>query len=155
MLAFVVLAAPMTITGVVADARSHWTADGSRIVTDATVSTPSGDVVVSQLGGSVDGVTMRTFPTLSRPLERGMYVELVAHDDRDLAQQTHVIVDDVHVVADSGAFVRTGPTKAGHYLRWESGCIFVTPDSAGTAAVPFATTQQTIAASIATWNNDV
>src|SRR5258708_20517133 len=109
MLAFVVLAAPMTITGVVADARSHWTADGSRIVTDATVSTPSGDVVVSQLGGSVDGVTMRTFPTLSRPLERGMYVELVAHDHRDLAQQPHVIVDDLHAVADTAPFLPPHP----------------------------------------------
>src|SRR5258708_6554934 len=135
-----VLLAPLTVSGVVSDATSRWTGDGSRIITEATVSTASGDVVVSQLGGTVDGVTMRTFPAIATPLERGMYVDVLAHVD---------------VVQDVGSFVRTGPTKAGHYLYWESGCIFVTPDSAGTTAVPFATAQNVIAASIATWNTDV
>jgi uncharacterized protein (TIGR03382 family) len=148
-------ASPMTVSGVVTDARGRWTADGSRIVTDATVTTATGDVVVSQLGGTVDGVTMRTFPTLARPLELGMYVEVAAHDDYDLAQRRYVVVDDVHVVQDVGAFVRTGPTKAGRPLFWESGCIFVTLDSAGTTAVPFATTQQVVGAAIQTWNGDV
>ena len=147
--------APMTMSGVVSDTTSHWTADGSRIVTEATIATAGGAVVVSQLGGTVDGVTMRTFPTLSRPLERGMYVAVAAHDDVDLAQQRHVVVDDVQVIDAGGAFVRTGPTKAGHFLYWESGCIFVTLDSAGTAAVPFDQTQATVTASIATWNTDV
>jgi hypothetical protein len=150
-----VLLAPMTISGVVSDATSRWTADGGRIVTEATIATTSGDVVVSQLGGTVDGVTMRTFPAIARALERGMYVEVLAHDDVDLSLQRHVVVDHVNVVQDVGSFVRTGPTKAGHFLYWESGCIFVTPDSAGTTAVPFATAQTVIAASIATWNTDV
>ncbi|HEU4613484.1 MAG TPA: hypothetical protein VFS15_15440, partial [Kofleriaceae bacterium] len=55
-------ASPMTVTGQVVDVRSHWTADGSRIVTDATVHTDVGDVVVRQLGGTVDGIGQRTFP---------------------------------------------------------------------------------------------
>ena len=33
------------------------------------------------------------------------------------------------------SFVRTGPTKAGHYLFWESGCIFVTLDADGTKEI--------------------
>src|SRR5512138_1336826 len=57
------LATPITVEGTVVDAHSRWTSDGSRIVTEATVRTADGeDVVVSQLGGTVDGLTMRTFP---------------------------------------------------------------------------------------------
>ena len=42
-------ASPMTITGGVSDVRSHWTADGTRIVTEATVHMDDGrDVTVSQ-----------------------------------------------------------------------------------------------------------
>ena len=51
-----------TLSGEVIDARGHWTADGSRIVTEATVRTASGDVVVSQLGGTADGLGMITMP---------------------------------------------------------------------------------------------
>jgi hypothetical protein len=56
-------AAPgMSVEGMVTAAKSRWTQDGSRIVTEATVATPTGPIVVSQLGGTVDGLTMRTFP---------------------------------------------------------------------------------------------
>ena len=70
-------AAPMTVTGDVIDVRSRWTADGDRIVTEATVHTDSGDVVVSQLGGTVDGLTMRQFPS-DDPLVAGMRVTVLA-----------------------------------------------------------------------------
>src|SRR5688500_17918656 len=83
-------AKPMTITGDVMDARSRWTADGSRIVTEATVHTTTGDVVVSQLGGSVDGIAMRTFPG-PEPLVPGMRVTLAAREDYDLSQRAHVV----------------------------------------------------------------
>src|SRR6266850_7839936 len=124
----------MAVQGTVSRAHSQWTSDGSRIVTDATVTTASGDVTVRQLGGTVDGITMRTIPG-PPVLEPGMVVDVVAHAGVDLAQQSYIVLDDVKLIEDVPGFVRTGPTKAGHYLYWESGCIFVTPDAAGTTAI--------------------
>ena len=148
-------AAPMTVTGDVVAVQSHWTADGSRIVTDATIQPDFGDpIVVRQLGGTVDGLTMRTMPG-PEPLVLGMRVTTLAHEGLDLAQQAHIDVDDVKVLADAPGFVRTGPTQAGHYLYWESGCAFVTYDSAGTKAIAGDAEFAVIDASIATWNNDV
>src|SRR5688572_31074510 len=54
-------AAPRAIEGQVTATSARWTADGTRIVTTATIHTANGDVVVSQLGGTVDGLTMRVF----------------------------------------------------------------------------------------------
>ena len=144
-----------TIPGTVGATASRWTADGSRIVTEATIQTAGGDVVVSQLGGTVDGLTMRQFPSAAM-LAPGMAVAVLAHDDVDLARAMHTVVDDVTVTSggESYDFVRTGPTKGGKYLYWESGCIFVTYDSAGTSALPDATTFPLIEQAIATWNTD-
>jgi hypothetical protein len=72
----------------------------------------------------------------------------------DLELNTHVVLDDLKVVEDAPGFVRTGPTKAGHYLYWESGCIFVTVDSAGTSEIAGNDEFPVIDASIATWNDD-
>src|SRR5262245_57747891 len=84
------LAAPVTVEGMVVDAQSRWTEDGSRIVTEATVRTPDGaDVVVSQLGGSVDGLTMRTFPG-PELLAPGMRVAVAATERMDLSLRMHV-----------------------------------------------------------------
>jgi hypothetical protein len=147
-------AAPMSVEGQVTNAQSHWTADGSRIVTEATVHTIDGDVVVSQLGGTVDGLTMRTMPG-PEILEPGMTVAVAAHEDLDLAQRLHVVVDDVEVKSTiTPYFVRTGPTKAGHYLFWESGCIFVHYGSEGTKDLPIDTVSSDVDQGIATWNDD-
>jgi len=143
---------PMTVTGDVVAVHSHWTSDGSRIVTEATVHTPDGsDVVVSQLGGSVDGIGMITFPGPPR-LEQGMTVAVTAHMDVDLSQQSHVVLDSAQVMTFAPRFVRTGPTKAGHYLAWKSGCVFVTVDSAGTTALPGDDEFAIIDTAIETWN---
>ena len=146
-----------TISGQVTNASAHWTPDGSRIVTESTVHTSAGDVIVSQLGGTVDGLTMKQFPA-PPTLHAGMIVDVVAHDDMDLTFQHYTVVDDVRVQYDPEAepsgFVRTGPTKAGHYLFWESGCVYVTVDSAGTTAIAGDGEFTVIDASIATWNND-
>jgi hypothetical protein len=148
------LSPAMTVEGKVTDANSHWTADGSRIVTEATVHTDAGDVVVSQLGGTVDGLTMRTMPG-PEILAPGMTVQVAAHEDLDLAQRLHVVVDDVTVKSIvTPYFVRTGPTKAGHYLFWESGCIFVNAASEGTKQLPATTVDADIDQAIATWNDD-
>jgi hypothetical protein len=143
----------MTLEGDVVAVHSHWTQDGSRIVTEATVRTVGGEeVVVSQLGGSVDGIGMITMPGPAM-LVLGMTVAVAAHRDVDLAQQEHVVLDSVKVSAYPPNFVRTGPTKAGHYLYWESGCVFVTVDAAGTTAISGDQEFAIIDASIATWNN--
>ncbi len=142
----------MTIDGDVVAVHSYWTDDGSRIVTEATVRTSNGtDVVVSQLGGSVDGIGMITMPGPPM-LTLGMKVAVAAHTDVDLAQREHVVLDSARVEAYPPGFVRTGPTKAGKYLFWESGCVFVTVDSAGTAAIPGDQEFSVIDASIAEWN---
>lgn len=147
------VAGPMAIQGTVTSATSQWSDDGSHIFTDATVATPTGDVVVRELGGTVDGLTMRTMP--GPPLlEPGMVVDVAAHLAPDGAQQMHVVLDDAKILEDTSGFVRTGPTKAGHYLYWESGCVFVTPDSAGTTEIAGQNEFPIIDASIATWNND-
>jgi len=143
----------MAVTGNVVETHSFWTEDGSRIVTEATVMTKDGPVVVSQLGGTVDGLTMRTMPG-PELLQPGMVVAVSAHEDVDLRQVKHVLVDDVKLLAEPEGFVRTGPTKAGHYLYWESGCVFVTVDDAGTSEVAGDTEFGVIDQSIQTWNDD-
>src|SRR5688572_19611124 len=83
----------MSIEGDVIFASSRWTRDGSRIVTEATVRTAAGQqLVVSQLGGTVDGLTMRTFPG-PEIMVPGMRVALTAYQSMDLAQRMHVVVD--------------------------------------------------------------
>jgi len=146
--------APMTVVGEVVATQARWTADGSRIVTEATIRTDTGEVVVSQLGGTVDGIGMRTFPGPT-PLVTGMTVSVAAHPALDLGRRRHIVVDDVHVTAVPAGFVRTGPTQAGHFLFWESGCVFVTPDAAGTNEVVGDTERAAISDAIAEWNTQV
>ena len=147
------VATAAVIDGEVLDARGRWTADGSRIVTDATVRTATGDVVVSQLGGTADGLTMRTFPALGEILAPGMRVSLAVHADADLARVPYTVVDAVRVMAYPAGFVRTGPTKHGHPLYWESGCILVALDKDGTKEIQGDMELAVIDASIATWND--
>ena len=142
----------MMIEGDVIAAHSYWTSDRSRIVTEATVRTADGDVVVSQLGGSVDGIGMIQFPSPTM-LEPGMRVSLAAHRAMDTVQTEHVVLDDVTVMPGlSPRYVRTGPTKAGHYLYWETRDIQMTVDSAGTTAIAGDGELPAIDASIETWN---
>lgn len=146
-------ARPMQIEGVVTGATSRWTADGSRIVTEAKIATASGEVTVSQLGGTVDGMTMRTIP--GPPiLAAGMRVALDAHAAADLSSRTALVVDELQVTGGF-EFVRTGPTKGGKSLYWKSGCVQVTVDSAGTAALTGTTEATVVSGVIAHWNNSV
>lgn len=147
----VAAAAPVVVDGIVQETTSRWTEDGDRIVTEATVLTPAGPVVVSQLGGHVDGLTMRQFPG-PEPLLPGMRVAIEAHQAADLSQRVHTLVDTVKVMAWPPGYVRTGPTKAGNYLFWESGCVFVRVDAAGTKQLPGDTEFAVVDAAIETWN---
>jgi Pregnancy-associated plasma protein-A len=144
----------MSIEGQVMTAASHWTRDGSRIVTEATVMTPKGPITVSQLGGTVDKLTMRTWPG-PEILVPGMQVALTAYESWDLSQRKHNILDGVKVLSTPPGFVRTGPTKANNYLYWESGCVYVTPDAEGTKAIPGDLELQIIDDVIAVWNTGV
>lgn len=144
----------MTISGTVVEVRSHWTAGGEQIVTDSTIEQPDGSrVVVSQVGGSADGLGQLVFDDVPL-LARGMRIDLAAHQAADLDGVSHNVVDDVKVRDQPSSFVRTGPTSAGHSLYWESGCIFVTPDADGTKEVPGDQEFAVIDASIAVWNDD-
>jgi hypothetical protein len=144
----------MTVEGMVMETSAKWVGDNDRIVTEATVHTTDGDVVVSQLGGTVDGLTMRQFPS-PEPLVVGMRVAVSAHRALDLEQNTHILVDDVRVLAFPESFVRTGPTKAGHSLYWESGCAFVTVDAEGTKEIPGDMEFALVDQAIATWNQGI
>src|SRR5262245_2864776 len=147
------LAPPMTIEGQVVASHSRWTSDGSRIVTDATVRALDGrEAVVSQLGGTVDGLTMRSFPG-PEIMAPGMRVALTAHQGSDLARSPHLVVDGVRVLEAPPGFVRTGPTRAGHSVFWESSCVHVTVDADGTNDLPGDHELALVDASIATWND--
>jgi hypothetical protein len=84
-----------------------------------------------------------------------MRVTLAARQALDLSQNLHVVVEGVKVLAYPPGYVRTGPTKAGHYLYWESGCVFVTVDADGTKEVAGDAEFAVIDQSIATWNNGI
>jgi hypothetical protein len=70
----------------------------------------------------------------------------------DLSLHEHLAVESVKVMAYPPNFVRTGPTKAGKPLFWESGCIFVTIDDAGTKEINGDNEFTIVDQSIATWN---
>ena len=147
-----------SLTGYVSDVRSHWTEDGTRIVTEATLHTDAGDITVSQLGGSAidpetgERLTMREMPG-PEPLVDGMRASLAVSMAFDLSWNMHVVIDSVKVDSYPSGFVRTGPTDAGHYLYWESGCVFITVDSDGTKEVAGDNEFPVISESIETWNN--
>jgi hypothetical protein len=156
MQALLLVVAPLVVEGHVLEAHSRWTQDGSRIVTESTVRTPDGDVVVSQLGGTVDGLTMRVFDgTDTEILAPGMRVALAAHPAVDRLKRVHNVVDSMKVMYTPPEFVRTGPTKAGNYLYWESGCVYVTVDSEGTKEIAGNAEFDVVNQTIDTWNTGV
>ncbi len=149
----------MIISGDVIAVESRWVADGSRIVTDAVVATSTGPVTVSQLGGTVGDLTMRTFvfggdagPPM---LAVGMRVAVDTHEAPDLTARMHHVVDSVRVLALPPGFVRTGKTKGGHYLYWESGCVFVSVAAEGTKDINGDVEFTLVEQSIAEWNERV
>ncbi len=156
----VALAAPLT--GEVVASQARWTADGQRIVTESVVRTPAGrEVVVSQLGGSADGLTMRLLASDGRGdavgtalLQVGMQVALTVHTGATTTGTAVTVVDQV-VRTGGSDFVRTGPTKAGKSLAWASGCAQLFYDSAGTTQLAGDTEFGLIDQSVAAWNDGV
>ena len=84
----------MTVSGDVVEIHSHWTEGGEQIVTDATVATPNGMVVVNQLGGTADGVGQIVLDDQPQ-LKPGMTVDIVAHEDVNLSNATHIVANGV------------------------------------------------------------
>ncbi|MCX5748273.1 MAG: hypothetical protein NT062_37955, partial [Proteobacteria bacterium] len=141
----------MTLTGDVIAISSHWTADGSRIVSEAVVATATGPITVSQLGGTVGELTMRQWPA-DAMLEPGMRVSLDVRDAPDLGGRMHAVVDHVKVWSRAPGFVRTGLTKGNHSLYWESGCVYVAVAAEGTKDIVGDVEFPVVSASIETWN---
>jgi len=97
---------------------------------------------------------MREFPGDDQ-LVLGMRVTVAATPSMDLSLRMHNAVDGVKVLAYPPNYVRTGPTMAGNYLYWESGCVFVSVDAAGTKEVAGDNEFPVVTAAIETWNNGV
>lgn len=134
------------ITGEVISARGRWTQAGL-IVTDAVIRTDDGRFVpVLQAGGRAGGYGQRSWPAPPQ-LEVGMRATVHAPGGIVSAALVHSI--------DGAPFVRTGPTEAGNYLSWASGCVFLTVDQAGTAQLPDDDENTIVDEVVATWNSDV
>jgi MYXO-CTERM domain-containing protein len=139
------------VTGDVVAATSRWTADGSRIVTTATIRGLDGTTTtVSQLGGHVGELSMRTLPGPAL-LETGMTVQTLVRDARTGDGAAVLAVEDVGILRDD--FVRTGPTTGGHYLYWASGCVEMAYGAEGTLAISGEDEFQIIEDSMNTWND--
>jgi hypothetical protein len=141
------------ITGDVVRADGRWTADGSRIVTDATVRTVDGRVlVVSQLGGTAGGYTQVVWHGQA-PLEPGLRVHVkVRPAPRHGAASW--IADDV-VVEDGGVLapsVRTVTRKSGHPLYWAKSCARLVRAVEGTTGIAGDLEQTVTGDAIETWN---
>lgn len=145
-------ARPVSIQGVVQSATSRWTADGARIVTESVIATDSGQVTVTQVGGTVDGIGMVAFhtPPLLAP---GMVVAVVARAE-DGPTAGPMAVEDVQVTGGF-EFVRTGPTKSGKSLYWKSGCVEITTDLDGTTDLRDDLEATIVSQSVAEWNGRV
>jgi hypothetical protein len=146
----------VVIRGEVTAATSRWTADGSRIVTESTIRAGDGTATtVSQLGGTVGTLAMRTFPG-EAILAPGMEVEVIAARARTGAGREVLAAGTVTVLRDARLpFVRTGPTPGGNYLYWASSCAIVATGAEGTRAIAGDTELDVIAAVFEHWNTSV
>lgn len=124
--------------------------EGDAIVTTATVRTPTGDVVVHQLGGWADGYGMLVMDG-DRPLEAGLRVEVLARKDA-----TRWIADQVSELgAGRVPFVRTTTKRSRTPLYWAASCVQIGYAEEGTAAIAGDDERAVIEQSFATWNDGV
>ena len=136
------------VEGEVVASASSWTPGGS-IVTESTIRTADGtDVLVHQLGGTVDKIGMRVIHG-APPLSRGDYVaiELVEPQSESGRRKS---VRKLTTPTLRLPFVRTtNATNAA--LRWAKSCAFVTYDAAGTTQVPGGDEFDVLDASVSEW----
>lgn len=126
------------LNGVVVAASSRFTADRAMIITESAVATADGTIrQVVQLGGSVDGFTSRAYPSPAL-LSVGdrVHGEVIARTAT--APASLVAIDSLErapLPAGQIPYVRTGPTKAGAFLSWESGCVHIDYANEGTTHI--------------------
>lgn len=131
----------LPIEGQVVATHARWTADHSRIVTDATLRLPDGsERIVTQRGGVVDdiGMTVRGGPPLLQPGDRIAMLARVGHtlrgEPRWTVKQVLRLDRESLPASEPGLlaprYVRTR-TEADRPVYWASGCVFVTYDDEG------------------------
>ncbi|MBZ0234849.1 MAG: hypothetical protein K8M05_21155 [Deltaproteobacteria bacterium] len=144
--------APAWFTADVVRTEGRWTADGSRIVTTATLRTSDGrELAVTQLGGHADGYTQVVWHDQAA-FEPGLRVRVAAHQDGATWVADEVIDLETGVATPS---VRTVTRKSGKPLYWAKSCAQVVRAAEGTSAIPGDGEQQVVLASMAVWNEDV
>jgi hypothetical protein len=142
------------ITGEVVSARGRFADRGRLIVTDVVLRADDGaEVALVQLGGRAGGLGQRTLPGPAL-LEAGLRVTVSVRPGQDAGGRPVRVVEGVQLdPAGPLPFVRTGPTAAGNYLYWRSGCIFLTFDAAGTSHLPGDQEFEVMEQVLATWND--
>jgi hypothetical protein len=131
---------------VVVSSHGRWARGGRDIVTESVLRADDGrEVTVRQLGGSVDGIGERLFPSPAL-LEPGEHVSARLALARDLRGRVSRVVEAVYapdLEAAPGAplaapppFVRTITKNTKVPLYWESGCALITYDTQGTTHIP-------------------
>lgn len=144
--------APTWFTADVVRTEGRWTADGSRIVTTATLRTTDGrELEVTQLGGHADGYTQVVWHDQT-PLETGLRVRIAAH-----ANGATWVADDVIDLGTGLAVpsVRTKTRKSGVPLYWAKSCSQIVRASEGTAGIAGNSEHDVMLDAIATWNSAV
>ncbi len=125
-----------TVEGEVIDVTSRWTAAGDRIVSDVTVRRDDGsEVVLFQLGGTVNGIGMTTWHAPVTPLV-GERVIADYSEARTLSGRAVNRVDTMTQLAtgaDRAFFVNTRTRQSREPLHWASGCAFIAFHEDGTS----------------------
>ena len=140
--------------GEVTRTTGRWTADGSRIVTDAVIRQDDGtEATVSQLGGHADGLTMQIFDDAPQ-LIPGMRVAIAGHAATSPRRGATVVVDAVQVRQwpQRTGFVRTRPTAGGRTLWWASTPVPMVVAAEGTVALAGDAEFAVATAAYAAWN---
>ncbi len=130
----------------------RWTADGSRIVTTATVRTTDGrELQVTQLGGHADGFSQVVWHD-QVALAPGLRVRIAAHEDGAIWVADEVIDLATGLATPS---VRTVTSKSRSPLYWAKSCAQVVRAAEGTTGIAGDAEQQVILDAMATWNSAV
>jgi hypothetical protein len=136
--------APIDVEGVVTDVSSRWSETSEVIITTSTLRTAAGEEYqFRQLGGSIDGLgmVMSHMPAVPRPGEvvqaklrlrpsahkSALYTVLELHRPEPLSLPIGE--------APPPGYVSTRTNMTGTPLYWDSACVFIRYDSAGSTQV--------------------
>jgi hypothetical protein len=144
------------IEGVVVDSRARWGYDGALIVTETTVRTDTGDVVLHQLGGRVGDVATRVSHAPA-PLPVGAWVSVDAVEAAAATGRVWLRVDRVRSITaglppDALPFART-TNDNNTPLFFESGCALVGVAEGGAQTIPGDLELTAIDRTLQRWND--